>query len=106
MLRRVAFKKAILAGAAGAIVWEIVLRLLIITGLPFFDLIKTLGTLAFPEGRAWQWWPMGMLMHAAVGAIWAIFYAYFFWSVCHYRPTVQGIIFSLGPACLAGLAMV
>jgi hypothetical protein len=56
--------------------------------------------------RPWVWWPVGMAMHATVGAIWAIFYAYFFWSTFDLRPVVQGLLFSLGPAVLAGLIMV
>ena len=45
-------------------------------------------------------------MHALVGSIWAIFYAYFVWSLFEYPPAVQGMIFSLLPAVLAGLIMV
>jgi hypothetical protein len=41
-----------------------------------------------------------------VGAIWAIFYAYFFWSTFAWPPVAQGLVFSLGPAVLAGLVMV
>ena len=47
-----------------------------------------------------------MGLHALVGSIWAIFYAYFFWSTYDWPPTAQGLIFSLGPAVLAGLVMV
>ncbi len=46
MIRSVAYSKAVLAGMAGAIAWEIVARLLIWAGVPFFDLVMTLGTLA------------------------------------------------------------
>jgi hypothetical protein len=107
MIRRVAFRKAIIAGALGAAAWEIAVRLLIWAGLPMFDLVYALGSMLLWKGAtSWQWWTVGMLMHALVGAIWAVFYAYFFWSLFDYPPTLQGIIFSLLPALLAGLIMV
>jgi hypothetical protein len=106
MIRRVAFGKAILAGAAGAFAWEAAARVLILAGLPVFDLVFTLGTMVTREMRPWFWWPAGMALHATVGAIWAIFYAYFFWSTYDWSPTLQGLIFSLGPTVLAGLIMV
>jgi hypothetical protein len=107
MLRLVAFKKAILAGVLGALGWEVVARLLIWLGLPLFDLVYMLGTIAFGRETAfWQWWTVGMLTHGLVGAIWAIFYAYFFWSAFDYPPVLQGILFSFLPALLAGLIMI
>ncbi len=106
MIRRVAFGKAILAGAAGALAWELFVRVLIVLGVPLFDLVFTLGTMLLGEAQPWLWWPIGLALHATVGAIWAIFYAYFFWSTYDWRPMVQGLVFSLGPAVLAGLIMV
>ena len=106
MIRRVAFGKAILAGAIGAFAWEVVVRLLILLGLPLFDLDFILGTMVSADVRPLVWWPIGMTMHATVGAIWAIFYAYFFWSTFDLQPVAQGLLFSLGPAVLAGLIMV
>lgn len=106
MIRRVAFGKAILAGASGALAWEVAARVLIWLGLPLFDLVFILGTMAFGQVGPWLWWPSGMALHATVGAIWAIFYAYFFWSTYECPPTLQGFVFSLGPAVLAGLVMV
>src|SRR5688500_8304643 len=106
MIRRVAFAKAVLAGAAGALAWEVAARLLIWAGVPIFDLVRLLGTMLLPDAAAWQWWPLGMALHLAVGAIWAVFYAYFFWSNYGWRPAAQGVVFSLGPAVLAGLIMV
>jgi beta-glucosidase/6-phospho-beta-glucosidase/beta-galactosidase len=106
MIRRVAFSKAILAGAMGAVAWELALRLLIWFGVPAFDLVRLLGTMVLPDAEAWQWWPLGLCLHAAVGAIWAIFYAYFFWSTFAWKPRTQGAVFSIGPAVLAGLVMV
>src|SRR5215212_3796579 len=106
MIRRVAFGKAVLAGATGALAWEIAVRVLMLLGVPLFDLVFTLGTMVTGNVHSWIWWPVGMAMHATVGAIWAIFYAYFFWSTYEFEPVIQGLIFSLGPATLAGLIMV
>jgi hypothetical protein len=94
------------AGVAGALAWEVAVRLLIVLGVPLFDLVRLLGTMALGEVSAWLWWPVGMSLHATVGAIWAIFYAYFFWSTLDWPPSLQGLTFSLGPAILAGLVMV
>jgi len=83
------------------------MRGLILIGLPMFDLVHLLGTMVVGHrAELWLWWPVGMTLHAIVGAIWAIFYAYFFWSFYDLPPTVQGIVFSLLPAVLAGLVMV
>lgn len=107
MIRRVAFKKAIVAGAVGAVAWEAAARLLVAGGFRVFDLVHTLGLLIFGESApVWQWWPAGMVLHCTVGAVWAIFYAYFFWSTFDRRPVVQGILFSVIPAFLAGMVMV
>ena len=107
MVRRVAFEKAILGGALGALAWEIVVRALLLAGLPMFDLVRTLGTLAVGERvEVWLWWPTGMAMHALVGAIWATFYAYFFWSFYDLKPTLQGMVFSILPTLLAGFIMI
>jgi hypothetical protein len=107
MIRRVAFKKAILAGVCGAAAWEIGARLLIWLGLPLFDLVYLLGTMVFERRpEFWKWWTVGMAMHAMVGAIWTIFYAYSFWSMFDVPPFLQGIIFSLLPTLLAGLIMI
>jgi beta-glucosidase/6-phospho-beta-glucosidase/beta-galactosidase len=101
MIRHVAYRKAVLAGMAGAIAWEVVARPLIIAGLPCFDIVGTLGTLAVPHAPAWAWWTTGMSLHLLVGAIWAVFYAYFFWSVLPLRPMFQGFFFSFVPMPLA-----
>ena len=107
MIRRVNFKKAIVAGTLGALAWEVVIRLLSWLGLPLFDLVNVLGTMIFgSESLVWQWWIAGIFMHALVGSIWAVFYAYFFWSAFESPPPVQGILFSLFPAVLAGLIMI
>jgi hypothetical protein len=106
MIRRVAFGKAILAGAAGAAAWDLAVRLALLGGLPLFDLVRLLGTMTHERAPTWQWWSVGILLHASVGAIWAVFYAYFFWSTLGWPPACQGLVFSLGPAVLAGLVMV
>jgi hypothetical protein len=107
MIRRVAFTKAIYAGCLGAAAWELVARGLVLAGVPVFDIVRTLGVLIQgTEAPAWKWWPVGMLLHSIVGAVWAIFYAYFVWSTFRTRPLFQGMIFSILPACLAGLIMV
>ena len=106
MIRRVALGKAVVAGAAGALAWELVARALISLGVPFFDLVYVLGSMIAGRTDTWRWWLIGMSMHALVGAIWTIFYSYFFWSEFNWSPTVQGLVFSLGPAILAGLIMV
>jgi beta-glucosidase/6-phospho-beta-glucosidase/beta-galactosidase len=106
LLRVVAFRKAILAGVAGAIAWEVVLRSLALLGFPLFDVVRTLGTLPFPNGSPLEWWPAGMAAHAIVGVIWAIFYAYFFWGQLRWRPALQGLAFVALPASLAALLVV
>jgi hypothetical protein len=106
MVRRVAFGKAVLAGAAGALAWEIVARIAEALGLPLFDITHMIGTMFANHAPFWEWWPIGMTLHAIVGAIWAIFYAYFFWSTFDWPPAVQGMVFSIVPAVLAGLVMI
>jgi hypothetical protein len=107
MIRSVAFGKAVLAGALGAFAWEAAARPLIWLGAPIFDLVRVLGTMVVGgKTEAWQWWVVGIVMHGLVGAIWAIFYAYFFWSMFDFPPFLQGMFFSLLPALLAGSVMI
>jgi hypothetical protein len=103
LLRIVAFRKAVLAGAAGALAWEAVLRALMFFGFQSFDIVRELGTLLFPHGGAVEWWPAGMAAHALVGAAWALFYAYFFWARLDWAPPIQGLAFAALPAALAAL---
>jgi beta-glucosidase/6-phospho-beta-glucosidase/beta-galactosidase len=103
MIRIVSLRKAALAGAAGALAWEAVLRTLILAGLPLSDMVRELGRLAFPDAGPLVWWPLGTAMHVAVGVLWAIFYAYFFWSLLVWRPMLQGLTFAVLPAALAEL---
>ncbi|BDV33556.1 family 1 glycosylhydrolase [Methylocystis iwaonis] len=101
MIRYVAYRKAVLAGMAGAVAWEAVARPLILAGVPYFDIVGTLGTLALPHASAWAWWAVGMSLHLLVGAIWGVFYAYFFWSVLPLPPMLQGLLFAFVPMPLA-----
>jgi hypothetical protein len=105
VIRRVAFRKAIAGGVAGAAVWEAMVRLLRVIGVPLGDLVHLLGTMLVGQAPAWLWWSAGMALHASVGAVWAIFYAYFFWSTFEWRPPLQGLVFSFIPILLAGLVM-
>ncbi|HEY1231227.1 MAG TPA: hypothetical protein VGF26_28325, partial [Ramlibacter sp.] len=100
-----AFRKAVLAGMAGAAAWELAARALILSGVPFVDLVHLLGTVVLPNAGAAGWWTVGLLLHLAVGALWAVFYAYMFWSVLPRPPVVQGLVFSILPMLLAIFAM-
>jgi beta-glucosidase/6-phospho-beta-glucosidase/beta-galactosidase len=101
LLRVVALRKAALAGAAGALAWEVVLRALILAGVPLFDIVRQLGTLFFPSGDPWAWWPAGLAAHALVGICWAVFYGYFFWARLRLSPALQGLVFAAVPAVMA-----
>ena len=101
MIRHVSYRKAVLAGMAGAVAWEIVARPLLMAGLFHFDIVGTLGTLAVPHGSALASWSAGMSLHLIVGAIWAVFYAFFFWSALPAPPVAQGFLFAFVPMPLA-----
>jgi beta-glucosidase/6-phospho-beta-glucosidase/beta-galactosidase len=106
MIRQVQFGKALVAGATGAIVWDAVARALAALGVPVFDLVHMLGTLFSADASTWVWAAAGLSQHAAIGGIWAVVYAYFFWSSFDWQPAVQGLAFSTLPGVLAGLIMV
>ena len=106
MVRVVAARKAILAGAAGALVWEAALRLLGLAGIPHLDIVRELGTLAFPGGSPAEWWPAGMAAHALVGSGWALVYAFFFWARFRWPRALQGLAFAILPALLATLIVI
>src|SRR3546814_471084 len=101
MIHIVSLRKAVLAGIVAAFAWELAIRIIQFGGIALFDIVQHLGTLAFPAGPVLAWWTTGMLIHAVVGAIWAIFYAYFFWSTSDWPPAFQGMAFSLLPTLLA-----
>jgi beta-glucosidase/6-phospho-beta-glucosidase/beta-galactosidase len=105
MIRVISIRKAVLAGAVAALVLEIAVRLLVIIGVPGVDMVRTLGTIIFPEGPPLAWWLAGLILHVGVGVLWAIFYAYFFWSLFSWRPILQGLAFSALPALLAEFIM-
>src|SRR5215218_5113899 len=105
MIRYVAYRKAVVAGIAGAVAWEAVARPLILAGVPFVDIVGTLGGVALPHASVWASWTVGMMLHLIVGAIWAVFYAYFFWSVLPLRPVLQGLVFAFVPMPLAIFVM-
>jgi beta-glucosidase/6-phospho-beta-glucosidase/beta-galactosidase len=100
VIRLISYRKAILAGMAGALAWEALARLMILAGLPFYDVVRLLGALAPNPDHGLLWWPIGLAIHLMAGALWAIFYAYFFWSVLQRPPVQQGLAFSVGPALL------
>jgi hypothetical protein len=106
MIRRVHFQKAIIAGAVGALAWELAARVSVVIGARPFDIVFMLGTLIVPRAEPLIWWPIGMAIHAGTGAVWCIFYAYFFWATFRWHPSLQGLAFSILPAVLAGLFMV
>jgi hypothetical protein len=91
VIRRVAFRKAILAGVGRR--------------ARLGDLVHLLGTTLVGNQSAWLWWPAGLALHAGVSAIWAIFYAYFFWSTFELPPAFQELAFSSIPTVLAGVVM-
>ena len=100
MIRVVSLRKASLAGVAGALAWTAVLGALDLLGLPLFDIVKALGTLAFSADDPLAWGALGLVAHSLVGICWALVYAYFFWASCPGLLRCRG---SLGivPATLA-----
>jgi hypothetical protein len=104
VLRRVAYGKAILAGSAGALAWEIAARGMLYSGIKIPDVVHVLGTLILGESSPY-WWLAGIIGHCAVGSIWTTFYAYFVWDELPLPPAIQGFCFSMAPAILAGLIM-
>ena len=72
MVRHVADRKAMLVGVAGAVAWEIVARLLIFAGMPFFSIVETLGAGAAERERVDICWSVGILPHFIVGSLWTV----------------------------------
>ncbi len=101
MIRIVSLRKAALAGVCGALAWTVVLGGLEFLGLPSFDIVKELGTLAFAPNEVLRWGAVGLAAHGFVGICWALVYAYFFWSRVSWPPALQGLAFSIVPAMLA-----
>jgi beta-glucosidase/6-phospho-beta-glucosidase/beta-galactosidase len=90
-----------MAGVAGALAWTAVLGIFDLAGLPLFDIVKQLGTLAFSTDYPLAWSALGLAAHCLVGVCWALAYAYFFWGRIDWRPPLQGLVFSAIPALLA-----
>lgn len=101
MIRVVSLRKATLAGVAGALAWTTVLGAVDLLGLPLFDIVKALGTLAFSADDPLAWGALGLVAHSLVGICWALVYAYFFWGRLPWPPALQGLAFSIVPATLA-----
>jgi beta-glucosidase/6-phospho-beta-glucosidase/beta-galactosidase len=101
VIRAVSLQKATFAGVAGALAWTAVLGSLELLGLPLFDIVKGLGTLAFSADRPLGWGMLGLAAHCGVGVCWALAYAYFFWARFDWHPAIQGLAFSILPAMLA-----
>jgi beta-glucosidase/6-phospho-beta-glucosidase/beta-galactosidase len=104
LIRVVAWSKAIVAGAAGALAMEAAAYALRLAGIPAVDLVTALASVALPGGRS-----LGLLgaivAHAGVGIAWALFYAYFFWGRLRWPPPLQGLAFAAIPATLAILVV-
>ena len=101
MIRVVSLRKAAVAGVCGALAWTAVLGTIELAGLPLFNIVKELGTLAFGPDEMLGWGAVGLVAHGLVGICWALVYAYFFWSRVNWPPALQGLAFSLIPAILA-----
>jgi beta-glucosidase/6-phospho-beta-glucosidase/beta-galactosidase len=99
--RVVSLRKAAVAGVCGALAWTAVLGTIELAGLPLFNIVKELGTLAFSPDEMLGWGAVGLFAHGLVGICWALVYAYFFWSRVNWPPALQGLAFSLIPAILA-----
>jgi beta-glucosidase/6-phospho-beta-glucosidase/beta-galactosidase len=101
LIRVVSLRKAAVAGVCGALAWTAVLGTIELAGLPLFNIVKELGTLAFSPDEMLGWGAVGLIAHGLVGICWALVYAYFFWSRVNWPPALQGLAFSLIPAILA-----
>jgi beta-glucosidase/6-phospho-beta-glucosidase/beta-galactosidase len=101
LIRVVSLRKAALAGVGGALAWTAVLGSLELLGLPLFDIVKEVGTLAFAPDEPLRWGAVGLVAHGLVGICWALVYAYLFWSRVNWHPALQGLAFSAIPALLA-----
>jgi beta-glucosidase/6-phospho-beta-glucosidase/beta-galactosidase len=101
LIRVVSLRKAAVAGVCGALAWTAVLGTIELAGLPLFNIVKELGTLAFGPDEMLGWGAVGLVAHGLVGICWALVYAYFFWSRVNWPPALQGLAFSLIPAILA-----
>jgi beta-glucosidase/6-phospho-beta-glucosidase/beta-galactosidase len=100
LIRVVDFRKAVIAGVAGAAAMEVVLRGFAIAGVPLLDLAREMGLAAVSHGHIVGLFA-GFAAHAFVGVMWALFYAYFLWSRLKLSPPLQGLVFAVIPAVIA-----
>jgi len=104
MIRVVSLRKAVAAGAAGAVAMEVFSLAGRIAGLQTVDLVQQLSSVPFRE------WPLlatgaALVVHLSIGVCWAIFYAFFFWGRLRLPPVLQGLLFAIVPALLAILVV-
>lgn len=101
MIRQVAYGRAMMAGALGALAWAALSLALRTLGLPVPDMVDPVGAVALPGGEPLPRWAVGLALHLAVGALWGLVYAYFVFSELPLPPVMQGIVFAMGPLLLA-----
>ncbi|MCI0552205.1 MAG: hypothetical protein L0287_14735 [Anaerolineae bacterium] len=91
---------AIVAGLVGTAVFTMVMILAPGMGMPKMDIVGMLGTMFGKENRA-----LGWMMHAMMGIIFGLIYA-FLWSRGILSPTlVGGLIFGAGHWLIVGMIM-
>ena len=104
LLRIVAYRKAILAGAAGAWSGKRCCARLMLLGFQSFDVVQELGTLAFPNGSAARmvagWNCSARGRSAASGRCSTLISS---GRALTGRPPLQGLAFAALPAALAAL---
>ena len=79
---------------------ELMVRGLAVTGVQLLDLAQEMGAVIYNNSRTLGW-VAGLSAHGFVGIMWALFYAYFFWSRVKWPPSLQGLAFAAVPAVLA-----
>jgi beta-glucosidase/6-phospho-beta-glucosidase/beta-galactosidase len=104
LLRVVNFRKAVVAGLAGAAAMEVALRGLALAGIPLADIVHEIAAAEFNRSHL-VGTAAALGAHAFVGIMWALFYAYFFWSSLKWPPPLQGLVFAVVPAMLALLVV-
>ena len=102
MIRVVSWRKAVIAGLAGAVVMEACSFAASLAGVPTVDFVRALSAVAFRDSPLLTI-ACALAAHLGIGICWAIFYAFFFWGRIRAAPLVQGLVFSLVPATLAVL---
>jgi beta-glucosidase/6-phospho-beta-glucosidase/beta-galactosidase len=103
LVRVLAFRKAVLAGVAGAIAMEAALLILSRAGVPTVDIVGELASVGFDHHSLAL--ASATVAHLAIGVVWAIFYGYFCWARLKWPPPLQGLAFAAIPALLAILVV-